>query len=173
MSADAYLENQVLTATPQKLRFLLIGGALRFAHAALRHWEEHRDEEAFEAVIRCRAIVTELFSVVQPDGFEPAEAVVGLYVFLFQELTFAQMHRDADKLRDVIRVLEEERETWRLLCEQLPDAPAVPQHRRPQEITLSDIRADEPAAARTGVPVAAPVGADFPAAPSARFSLDA
>jgi flagellar secretion chaperone FliS len=138
VSADAYLESQVLTATPQKLRLLLIGGAIRFAHAAAQLWKEERDAEALEAVIRCRAIVTELLTVVRRGEFEPAEDVIALYVHLFQELTLAQSRRDAEKLRDVIRVLEEERETWRLVCEQLPEAPTPLLEHKPQEITHAD-----------------------------------
>jgi flagellar protein FliS len=162
VSAVAYLENQVLTATPQKLRLMLIDGAIRFAHAALRHWEAGRDEEALEAIVRCREIVTELFTVVRPAGFEPASQVVALYVFLFRELTAAQARRDADQVQDVIAVLEEERETWRRLCEQLPEAPAVPATFKPQEITASNFAA-------SGVPAAR--GDATPT--SAGFSLDA
>lgn len=143
MSAtNTYLENQVLTATPQKLRLFLIGGAIRFAHAALKHWEEGNNEEAFEAVIRSRAIVTELLSVVQPEEFEPAAQVVALYAYLFRELSEAQLHRDPERVRAVIAVLEEERQTWRQLCEQLPDAPTTPHAQAPKEITVSTFPAE-------------------------------
>jgi flagellar protein FliS len=163
MSAvDAYLENQVLTATPQKLRLLLINGAIRFAHAALKHREEGRDIEAFEAIVRCRSIVTELFSVVRKDEFAAAGDVVAIYVFLFRELTEAQMHRDSDRLRGVIEVLEEERETWRLLCEQVPDAPVAATTHAPQEITMSSYQTSSQG----------PVRVDTPA-PRPAFSLDA
>jgi flagellar protein FliS len=143
-AVDAYLENQVLTATPQKLRLLLIGGAIRFAHAAIQHWEQGRNDEAMEAIIRCRGIVTELFSVVRPEGFEPATQAVSLYVFLFRELTEAQATRDALRVRDVIDVLEEERETWRQLCEQLPESLSVGRAFEPREITQSSIPAANP-----------------------------
>jgi flagellar protein FliS len=162
-AADAYLENQILTATPQKLRLLLIHGAIRFANTALKQWEDGRLEEASEAIIRCRAIVTELFSVVRPEGFSPAEQTVSVYVFLFQELTLAQMDRTPERVRGVLRVLNEERETWTRLCEQLPEAPASPRASQPQEITMSNF-------------VAGTVPAPFPPAttePRQAFILDA
>jgi flagellar protein FliS len=94
-----------------------------------------------EAIIRCRGIVTELFSVVRPEEFAPASQTIALYVFLFRELTEAQATRDAQRVRDAIAVLEEERETWRLLCEQLPESPSVGRAFEPQEITPSSIPA--------------------------------
>jgi len=42
--------------------------------------------------------------------------VLGIYLFLFQELTEAQLRRDASRMDGVIRVLEEERTTWQELC---------------------------------------------------------
>ncbi len=156
----AYLENQVLTATPQKLRLLLISGAIRFANAAINHWEHGRNEDAFESIIRCRAIVTELLSVVQPQDFEPAKQVVAIYAFLFRLLSEAQLHRDPERVRQVIAVLEEERETWQQLCEQLPDAPQTPE---PKEVTMATLQADNSPA---------PLGANTPAS-VASFSLEA
>ena len=35
---NAYLEAQANTATPQKLRLMLIDGGLRFARQTLDHW---------------------------------------------------------------------------------------------------------------------------------------
>jgi flagellar protein FliS len=159
-AADSYLENEVLTATPQKLRLLLIEGAIRFAHAAIRHWEEGRNEDAFESIVRCRGIVTELFSVIDNKEFGPAAQVHDLYLFLFGELTEAQRNRDAEQVRGVLRVLQSERETWRQLCEQLPEAPVPPHHFRPQEITAPAFPAES-------------LGGGFPSAPAANFSLDA
>jgi flagellar protein FliS len=158
-AADSYLENEVLTATPQKLRLLLIEGAIRFAHDAIRHWDGGRNEEACEAIIRCRDIVTELLTVIDKKDFAPASQVYELYLFLFGELTEAQRHRDADQMRGVLRVLETERETWRLVCEQLPESPVPPHHFQPKEITAPAFPAQA-------------VGGSFPGGP-ASFSLDA
>jgi flagellar protein FliS len=159
-AADSYLENEVLTATPQKLRLLLIEGAIRFAQAAIRHWEERRNDEACEAIIRCRNIVTELFSVINEKAFAPAAQVYDLYLFLFGELTEAQRHRDAGQVRGVLRVLETERETWRLVCAQLPESPVPPHHFQPKEITAPAFPAEA-------------TGRGLPGAPAASFSLDA
>jgi flagellar protein FliS len=159
-AADSYVENEVLTATPQKLRLLLIDGAIRFAHASIRQWEEGRNDEALEAVIRCREIVTELFSVIDKTASGPAAQVYDLYVFLFGELTEAQRNRDSEQVRGVLRVLEVERETWRQVCEQLPESPVPPHHFQAKEITAAAFPAET-------------VSGFFPSGPAASFSIDA
>jgi flagellar protein FliS len=153
-AAESYLENEVLTATPQKLRLLLIDGAIRFAHAAIRSWEEGNNEDAFEAALRCRDIVTELFTVIDKNAFEPAKHMHDLYVYLFGELTEAVRTRDPETVRGVIRVLEVDRETWRQVCEQLPESPVPPHHFQATEITAplfptTDLGAGGPGASFT------------------------
>ena len=143
---DAYLETQVMTATPQKLRLMLIEGALRFAKQTLHHWENKQDQEAFESIIRARSIVTELLASVQPEQGELTGPVIGVYTYLFQTLTEAQLERDQQKMADVIRVLDVERETWRLVCEQLTESPAPggPESTTAGEVTASDLPAIAP-----------------------------
>jgi len=123
---DIYLEMQVNSATPQKLRLMLIEGALRFARRTQDHWRESALDEGLESLIRSRDIISELISSVEADASPLARQVNGLYVYLFSALTEAQQTRDEHQLAAVIRVLEEERETWRQLCEQLPDRPVPP-----------------------------------------------
>jgi flagellar protein FliS len=125
-SREIYLETQVQTATPQKLRLMLIEGALRFARQTLDQWQAAQSDQALESLIRCREIVSELIAGIRPDASPLASQVNGLYVYLFSALIEAQQTRDEHQLAAVIRVLEEERETWRQLCEQLPDRPVPP-----------------------------------------------
>ena len=117
---SAYLETQIATATPQRLRLMLIEGALRTARKTAEAWEQERKDEALESLIRCRAIVTELIAGIRAGSSPLADKVLSLYLFLFQELTETQFSGDPDKLSGVIRVLEEERTTWQELCEALP-----------------------------------------------------
>ena len=120
---ESYLESQVMTATPQKLRLMLIEGAIRFARQTLHHWEQGDNEQALETIIRCRTIVSELLASIRPEESGLTKRVGGLYVFIFRHLTEAQLRRDAGHVEEAIRVLEAEQETWRLVCEQMPEAP--------------------------------------------------
>ncbi len=117
---DTYLETEVLTATPQKLQLMLIDGALRFVELARHHWKNDKDEEACEALIRAQRIVTELLGGLNKD-VDPdlAGKVASIYLFVFRTLLAANNERDEEKLDDVVRILNIERETWRQVCEKL------------------------------------------------------
>lgn len=117
---DAYLDAQIMTATPQKLRLMLIEGALRFVRQAMTAWDEGDELRARESVSRCRAVVSELLSGVQPDGSDLTKRVAAVYVFLYRRLTDATWKGERHALDDVVRVLEVEQETWRAVCENLP-----------------------------------------------------
>lgn len=123
---EIYLETQVQTATLQKLRLMLIEGALRFARRTQSLWHAGDCDAALESLIRTRDIISELIAGVQTSASPLARQVHGLYVYQFSALTEAQQTRDEHQLAGVIRVLEEERETWRQVCEQLPDCPVPP-----------------------------------------------
>ncbi len=118
---EIYLETQVQTATPQKLRSMLIEGALRFARRTQAQWREAEWDAGLESLIRTRDVIGELMGGIQPDASPLARQVNGLYVYLFSALTEARQTRDQHQLAAVIRVLEEEHETWQQLCQQLPD----------------------------------------------------
>ena len=116
----AYFENQVFTATPQKLRWMAIDGAIRFARQAAEHWRQERIYEGGEAAIGCQRLLVELMSAIKPEQApELAGNVAGLYVYISRLLNDARRTRDQKKLAEVIEILEIERETWRLVCERL------------------------------------------------------
>jgi flagellar protein FliS len=118
---EIYLEMQVSTATPQRLRLMLIDGALRQARRTAELWRDGQLDTALEALIRCREIVGELIAGIDKEASPLASQVSSVYVFLFSLLTEVQQTRDGQQLAAIIRVLEEERETWRQVCEQVPD----------------------------------------------------
>ncbi|MFV1965305.1 MAG: flagellar export chaperone FliS [Pirellulaceae bacterium] len=134
---DSYLEAQVTTATPQRMRLLLIEAANRFCKQTLRFWQEEKNEEALESLIRARSIISELLSSIQSDKTELTQKVAGVYVFLFSTVTQAQFQRNPKAIEEVIEVLGVERETWRLVCEKLPHAP-VPAESTVREITAAE-----------------------------------
>ena len=138
---DAYLETQIRTATPQKLRLMLIDGALRFAQQAIECWDREEQRGArCNALARCHDILIELYGSIRTDQLPVTHQVKAIYRFLFRQLAEAASTGDCQKVRDIVRVLEQERATWRQLCEQMPEPPL----REPggplgcQEITARD-----------------------------------
>jgi len=184
---NTYLETQLMTATPQQLRLMLIDGAIRFANATLGQWEQDNNDAAFESIVRCRSIISELLMTIKAEQNELAQKVAAIYLFLFQHITEAQLHRDIDKLNQVLRVLEEERETWREVCEKHPHgvAPGMAAASVRKEITTRNMAGDQaaqqtppqqiPAAAAPAAvsASAASTSAATYSAPSGGFSFEA
>ena len=147
-SQDAYLESQIRTATPQKLRLMLIDGALRFAREAQAHWSVPLEGLAMAALGRCRSILAELLGSIDADASPLARRVADLYLYLYQTRGKVQTEADAEGLAAVIRVLEEERITWEELCRKLPETPLEP--REVEEITCRTLSEDPTSLPDTG-----------------------
>src|SRR5215471_14480479 len=122
---DAYLETQILTATPQRLRLMLIEGAIRKVTAAQVAHDSGDWQAASADLSHCRDIITELIAGIDPEQTPVAKQILSVYMFLYSTLVEAQFGRDASRLADILRVLEEERQTWREVCEKMPDRPAL------------------------------------------------
>jgi|GEM_PF-1720117 len=120
---DEYLVTQVMTATPQKLQLMLIDAAIRSVRQAQENWKHQRDEEAGEHLMKGQQIVTQLISGLEHEQQpELVRQVAGIYMFIFRALVFAQLRKDEDQLNDALQILESEQETWRMVCEQNPEA---------------------------------------------------
>lgn len=122
---ESYIEAQVMTATPQKLRLMLIEAAISFARQTLHHWEAGNNDKALASIVRSRNIISQLLSPISADESELTKQVTSLYLFVFQHLTEAQLRRDSTLVEEVIRVLEVERDTWQTLCDAIPHSPSA------------------------------------------------
>lgn len=116
---DSYVEAQIMSATPQKLRLMMIEGAIRFAKQTIQLWEAKDNERALQSIVRVRNIVSELLSWICNDQSELTNKVAGLYLYVYQTLTTAQLRRDCVLVQEAIAVLEIERETWQRVCEDM------------------------------------------------------
>lgn len=115
---DQYLVAEVMTATPQKLQLMLVEAAIRFAGRARQLWSERKDEEATDALIRAQDIIGQMLASLDRESALPVvRKVAAVYLFVFRCLMEANCQRDERKLDDALKVLEEERETWRQVCE--------------------------------------------------------
>jgi len=118
--AETYLRTQVMTASPEQLRLMLLDGAIKFARRGLEGFQASDHEASFEGVSQCRAIVGELLSSIRDEpNPELADQVRSVYMFLFRELIDLGFDRDQRRMERVIELLEYERETWAMLLERL------------------------------------------------------
>ena len=118
-----YLQAEVQTATPQKLRLMLIEAAIKNVHRTKKAWDEERHEAAFESLSLAQDIVAELLSSLDKESNpELAGKIASIYVFIFRCLSEGGMTHDPQKMDDALRVLNSERETWKQVCEKFGSA---------------------------------------------------
>jgi flagellar protein FliS len=116
-TSNRYQQGELLTAPPQRLQYLLVDGAIRFAKRAKKHWQTGDFEQGGEAMDRCEAVLTEILRNIRPDCWVVADQIAALYLFLVKSASEAHFRHDTEQLDKVIAILETERETWRVLCE--------------------------------------------------------
>jgi len=114
-----YFESQVLTAPPQRLHLMLIEGALRFGREAEKALEQNDERTAAPPLLRMLDILGELLAAVRAYRSELNTKLADLYSFFFRRAAKAKIDCDAAALREVLRLLEYERETWQLVCKKL------------------------------------------------------
>lgn len=123
---NRYLETKVLTASPVELRLMLYDGALRFLADGRAGMEERNVERMYEAFSRCRAIVLELLnSIDRSVDPELHQRLSGLYTYIYLTLVRATSERDLATIDEIAKLLEFERETWRLAMERLREENAA------------------------------------------------
>lgn len=138
MQDDLYFVSEVMTASPQNLRLMLIEGALQHARRAVELWQERKLFEAGDSIDRMRAIVTELMTRMNRERQpELTDRVVSLYTWMYGEIAQAHIGHDAARLQKVIDVLEIERGTWQQVCELLPGPVPVPDGFPPETSTAN------------------------------------
>jgi len=119
-TTGSYFETEIMTAPPQKLQLMMIEAVIRFARRAGEQWDAQQDDQACESLIRAQQIVTELVSGLNREQSpELAAKITSVYMFVFRRLMEASLEKSRQKLDDALRVLEEERTTWREVCQRV------------------------------------------------------
>ncbi len=111
---DAFLRQEVESASPAKLRWLLLRKAIGLCEAVDQLWSEARFDDANQWLLRVRDIFGELLDGVTDSKNPAAESVADLYTFLLLMLENLEKGRDRVELRSMIEILEVELGTWDL-----------------------------------------------------------
>jgi len=123
MSTDInnqYLRTKVLTASPEELRMMLIEGAIRFARTGREGLCEKNYEKSFEHISQSKAIVMELINALRPDQDEElCTKLSALYTYMYRLLTDANVQHELEPIDEAIKLLEYDRQTWKLLMEKI------------------------------------------------------
>lgn len=113
---NPYLEQEVLSASPAKLRYLLIDKAYSLCGLVDQLWKNGDHLIADQWLLRIRDILTELLSGVTDREMPLSNSVSDIYIFMINLLTKTEKSRDTKMLADLRSILEIERETWQLFC---------------------------------------------------------
>jgi flagellar protein FliS len=118
--SHAYLETQVMTASPERLHLMVVEAAIRSGRQAEAALAENNIETAFLALSQCRSCVCEILAGinVEPNP-EVGESLKGLFAFVQKNLLFADVRRDPQLVRDALTILESHRRTWLELLDRL------------------------------------------------------
>ena len=124
----AYLETEVATACPPKLRLLLIEAALRLAQQSRLGGENRLPHETGHVLRSLKRIILQLLASVDHQGHPLAEKVKSIYMYLFSTVVEAELTGDTQKLCEVEKVLQFERETWQILTDRYLAEVALQRH---------------------------------------------
>lgn len=149
-----YRQATVETASPGKLVVMLYDGAIKFAGEAIDHIEAGRPKEAHFSIVRAEEIIGELMaSLDMEQGGQIAKNLLALYEFMYVRLVEANIHKDRQRIDEVISLLTDLREAWA----QAVEIHAREQfHARQDKLTVSE---DAAAASATGEPPRPPTRA--------------
>ncbi|MFP4144395.1 MAG: flagellar export chaperone FliS [Phycisphaeraceae bacterium] len=134
-AANPYLRTKILTARPEELRLMLYDGALKFCRQGKAAIEKKDFEASYGALMRAQKIVLELNSSLKHDADpELCGRLASLYTYIYRRLVDANMTREVEIVDEAIRLIDYERETWRMLMEKIgggrnapaPSAPSAP-----------------------------------------------
>ncbi|MEX1023052.1 MAG: flagellar export chaperone FliS [Dehalococcoidia bacterium] len=134
---QTYRRMQTATASSGELIGLLYDALVRNLTRAEGGLGAHDISEAHQALLRSQDIVLELIASLDPDA--PGEAgqiarqIAPLYEYMYHRLLDASMHKDAEPVVEVRRLVLPVREAWRHALEQVATQTATSPIDRPAQ----------------------------------------
>ena len=112
----AYQDNTVTTQSKGRLIVMLYDGAIKFMKLAIRELETNNSEEKGRYINKAQDIINELNAILDTDaGGEIAANLRKLYCFMSNRLSQANVKRDPQMIRDVIKLMEELNQGWKAI----------------------------------------------------------
>lgn len=111
-SQEAFLRQEIESASPAKLRFLLLQKAHGLTLVVHDLWKQGKHAEADQWVLRIQDIITELLAGVVDPKHELAQVTSDLYIFMSKLIAAVSIERDVEALFNISEILEIELETW-------------------------------------------------------------
>ena len=110
-SANAYKQQQILTAPPEKLILMLYNGCLKFMREAELAIADNDVQKSHNSLVRAQNIVSELMSSLNMD-YPIAKELMALYEYVNHQLVQANLKKDAQLIDGARTVITDIREGW-------------------------------------------------------------
>ncbi len=113
---DAFLRQEVESASPAKLRWLLLQKAHGLTISVRDLWLQGNADEAKQWVILIQEILTELLEGIVDPRHELAKQQSDLFIFLIKILVLSGQTQDVQTLESLTEILQIEKDTWEMLA---------------------------------------------------------
>lgn len=110
-TANAYKNQQIMTASPEELTLMLYNGAIRFVAESLQALEQGNVEKAHKANLRAQDIIREFMCTLDMQ-YELSQGFAKLYEYIEYRLIQANIKKDKIQLEEAKTMLLELRDTW-------------------------------------------------------------
>ena len=111
-AAAAYANNKIMTASKGELTLLLYEGAIKFCNFAITAIEQNDVQKAHTNIVKVEKIIEEFQSTLD-HKYPIAKDFDNVYNYLHQQLVEANIKKDADLLKEVLKHLRTMRDTWK------------------------------------------------------------
>jgi len=110
---NQYKQTQITTANQGKLIVMLYDGAIKFLTIALDNMSPKSYDVVNNNIIKAQDIITELLlSLNMDEGGEISQNLFNLYMYFKRQLLEANIRKDAEIIKQIIKLLKELREAW-------------------------------------------------------------
>ncbi len=127
---SAYKETSIKTASQGRLIVMLYEEAVRQLEQGadiLDTKQTSRYDEVNRSITKAQAIIAELMSSLDMQaGGDIASHLMNLYIYFNQTLLEANVDKDSDKVRQIARFMDELREAWAIIENQVTSNRALP-----------------------------------------------
>ncbi len=110
-ASNQYLQNEVLTASPEKLTLMLYEGAIKFMRMSILHIRAKELAAANTTLLRAQDIIQALMASLDMEQ-DVSRNLASLYEFMTHTLVEANIHKDVTRIEQVIKMAGELRDTW-------------------------------------------------------------
>ena len=110
-TASIYKNQQIMTAPPEELTFMLYNGAIGFIAESMKALEDNNIQKSHNANLRAQNIIREFMATLDMQ-YEISKSLYQMYDYIEYRLIQANMHKDKSQLEEAKVLLQELRDSW-------------------------------------------------------------